>query len=105
MRGSQQVPGAGWYLGTIQYCVCLFVGGAIWFLLARLTGFYEGNPAAQVAACLLLLGLIAAEAWWAHMPAVGNPIGDIVFDVLSSAVIAGFGMAVVLAIFLWLPNR
>ncbi len=105
MRGSQQVPGVGWYLGTIQYCACLFVGGALWFLLARLTGFYAGNLVAQVAACLLLLALIAAEAWWAHMPAVGNSIGDIVVDVLSSAAIAGFGMAVVLAIFVWLPHR
>ncbi|HMA34415.1 MAG TPA: hypothetical protein VKY74_08010 [Chloroflexia bacterium] len=104
MKLGQQLPGVGWYLGTIQYCVFLFGGGAGWFLIARLTGFFWDNPAAQILACGLLLALIAGEAWWAHIPQVGNPIGDIIFDLVSSAAIAGFGMAVILAIALWVPR-
>jgi hypothetical protein len=47
---------------------------------------------------VLLLALIAAEAWWAHLPGARNPWGDYLIDFLSSAAIAGFGMAVVAAV-------
>ena len=104
MKSDRQAQGAGWLLGSIQYGVCLFGGGALWFLLARLTGFFGGNLGTQVAACLLLLALIIAEAWWSHMPTVHNPVGDYIVDLLSSAAIAGFGMAVVLAILAVLPH-
>ena len=98
MRHREATRGVIWYLGTVQYCVCLFGGGALWFLAALLTGFFGDDPAIQVAACLVLLALIIAEAWWAHMPGSGNELGDFVVDILTSAAIAGFGMAVVVAI-------
>ena len=87
-----------WYLGTIQYCACLFGGGALWFLAAVGTGFFWDNLAAQITACGLLAALIGAESWWARMTPAGNPVGDFLVDLLSSAAIAGFGMAVVLGI-------
>ena len=93
-----------WYLGTIQYGTLLFAGGALWFLAAVLTGFFWGDLAAQASAVLVLLALIAAEAYWSHMPTAGSPLADYLIDFLSSAAIAGFGMAVVLAILLWLPR-
>ena len=98
MRHREAPRGVIWYLGTVQYCVCLFGGGALWFLAALLTGFFGDDPAIQAAACLVLLALIIAEAWWAHMPGSGNELGDFVVDILTSAAIAGFGMAVVVAI-------
>ena len=104
MKPGNQLQGVAWYLGTIQYGAFLFGGGALWFLAARLTGFFWGDPGAQVIACLLLLALISAEAWWSHMPTRGNPAGDYVVDFVSSAAIAGFGMAVVQAILLWRPR-
>jgi hypothetical protein len=94
--------GLAWYLGSIQYCVCLFVGGALWFLMARLTGFFGNDPAVQAAACVVLLVVILAESWWAHMPGSGNELGDFAVDVLTSAGIAGFGMAVTAFILMWL---
>jgi hypothetical protein len=104
VKPGNQLQGVAWYLGTIQYGTVLFGGGALWFLAAWLTGFFGGDLGAQVLACLLLLALIAFEAWWSHMPTRGNPVGDYLVDFLSSAAIAGFGMAVVLAILLWLPR-
>ena len=91
-------------LGTIQYGVALAGGGALWLLLAQVTGFFGGDLVLQALATGLLLALIAAEAWWAHLPGAPNPWGDYLVDFLSSAAIAGFGMAVVLAILLWLPR-
>lgn len=92
-------------LGTIQYCISLFGGGALWFLVARLTSFFGGNLLAQVAASFMLLSLIGAESWWAHMPSHGNELADFIVDLVTSAAIAGFGMAVVIAILIWLPAR
>jgi hypothetical protein len=100
MKSGKTVGGVIWYVGTIQYGACLFVGGALWFLAARLTDFFGGNLPAQAVAGLLLLALIGLEAWWAHIPQVGNPVGDWIADILGSAAIAGFGMAVVLAVLL-----
>jgi len=96
--------GVAWYVGTIQYCVCLFVGGAVWFLTAQATGFFWGYAVAQVVATGLLLALILAESWWAHMPGSGNELLDFAMDVLMSAAIAGFGMLVTAAILWWLPG-
>ncbi|MFL5734844.1 MAG: hypothetical protein ACJ78Q_16935, partial [Chloroflexia bacterium] len=48
----------------------------------------------QAVAFLALLGVILAEATWAHMPGSGNEIGDFAVDVVTSAAIAGFGMVV-----------
>ena len=98
MRHREAPRGIVWYLGTVQYCVCLFGGGALWFLAAQITGFFGDDPIVQVAACLALLALIVAESWWAHMPGSGNELGDFVVDILTSAGIVGFGMAVVVAI-------
>ena len=56
MKPGNPLQGVAWYLGTIQYGVFLFGGGALWFLAARLTGFFWGDLGAQVVACLLLLG-------------------------------------------------
>jgi hypothetical protein len=102
MKHSRASLGLAWYLGSIQYCVCLFVGGAAWFIAARLTGFFGDDPATQLAACLVLLAIILAESWWAHMPGSGNELGEFVVDVLTSAAIAGFGMVVVAFILKWL---
>ena len=66
---------------------------------------FGGDPGAQAAAGLLLMALIAGEAWWAHIPSPQHPTREFVIDFLSSAAIAGFGMAVVLAILLWVPHR
>lgn len=96
--------GVAWYIGTIQYCVCLFGGGALWFLAARLTGFFGNDLAIQVAACAVLLAVIIAESWWAHMPGPENELSEFAVDIVMSAAIAGFGMAVVVAIILWLPK-
>lgn len=85
-------------LGTIQYGVALAGGGALWLLLAQATGFFGGDLLVQGVAVVLLLALIAAEAWWAHMPGARNPWGDYLIDFLSSAAIAAFGMAVVAAV-------
>jgi len=95
MKQRRASLGVVWYLGSIQYCVCLFVGGAFWFLAARFTGFFGQDFALQAGACLALLGIILAESWWAHMPGSGNELGDFIVDILTSAAIAGFGMAVV----------
>jgi hypothetical protein len=104
MKKGKQSLGALWYLGTSQYCICLFGGGALWFLVAQLSGFFWGNLAAQVGASLLLLLVIVLESWWAHIPSFGNQVGDYIGDFLTSAAIAGFGMGVVVAIFAWLPR-
>ncbi len=93
-----------WYLGTIQYCVCLFAGGALWFLFAQLTGFFWNNHPYQVAACLILLALITAESLWSHMPGSGNELADFAIDLLTSAAITAFGMATIAAILAWLPH-
>lgn len=102
MKHRKASLGVAWYLGTIQYCVCLFAGGGIWFLFALLTGFFFGDIALQVAACAVLLMLIVAESLWAHMPGSGNELGDFIIDILTSAAIAGFGIAVVAAIIITL---
>jgi hypothetical protein len=86
------------FLGTIQYGVALAGGGALWLVVAMGTGFFGGDLVLQIGAVGLLLALIAAEAWWAHMPSKRNPWGDYFVDFLSSAAIAGFGMAVVAAV-------
>ena len=104
MKLGQQVPGLGMYLGTIQYGVFLFGGGAGWLLFALGTDFFWQNPLSQVAAGLLLLGLITAEACWAHVPVVGGGVGDFLVDFFSSAAIAAFGRAIVVAIALWVPR-
>ena len=104
MNRSRQLKGLGLYLGTIQYCACLFVGGALWLLTAMSTGFFWGDIASQAVASLLLLGVIAAESWWAHLPTFGNQARDYIFDFLSSAGIAIFGMLVVLGVLAWLPR-
>lgn len=93
-----------WFLGTIQYGIFLFGGGAVWFIVASATGFFGGDLANQVMACLLLVALVVAESWWAHLPAAGSEIGNLLVDFLTSAAIAGSGMAVVLGILLWLPH-
>lgn len=100
MKPGRQVQGAGWFLGTIQYGAGLFGGGALWFLAARVTGFFGGDLLAQATACLLLLVLVLAEAWWSYRSTFGKRPGDFVADLVSSAAIAGFGMVMVLAIFL-----
>lgn len=86
------------FLGTIQYGVALAGGGALWALLAWRTAGFGGNLGTQGGAVGLLLALIAAEAWWAHIPTKRNSWGDYLVDFLSSAAIAGFGMAVVAAV-------
>jgi|SRR5436190_18349789 len=96
--------GVTWYLGTIQYCVCLFGGGALWFVAAQATGFFGNDLTFQVAAFAVLLAVILAESWWAHMPGSGNEARDFAADILTSAALAGFGMAMVVAIILWLPR-
>jgi len=101
-RASQ---GIVWYLGAIQYCVCLFGGGALWFLAARLTGFFWDDLAMQIVACIVLLGLIMAESWWAYMPGFGNELREFTVDLLTSAGIAGFGMVVAAFILAWLPGQ
>ncbi len=105
MNRSQQRLGMMWVLGSIQYCTCLFGGGALWLLAAQLTDGFGGNLLTQTVAGLLLLALIAGEAWWAYIPPVKHPAREFLVDCLSSAAIAGFGMAVVLAILLWVPHR
>ena len=85
-------------LGTIQYGVALAGGGALWLLLAQATGFFGGDLLAQALAVGLLLALIAAEAWWAHLPGAPHLWGDYLVDFLSSAAVAAFGMAVVAAV-------
>ena len=57
-----------WMIGTIQYCVVLFVAGVAWLLAALRTGFFWDDPALQAASLLLLGAVIAVEAAWAHMP-------------------------------------
>jgi hypothetical protein len=104
MKSSRQALGLGWILGMIQYGVCLAGGGALWFLAARLTGFFGGDFLSQASASILLLILITAEAWWIHVPARNEHVGDYVADFLSSAAIAGFGMGVALFIGLALPH-
>ncbi len=104
MQPGRRVPGLGWYLGTIQYSVALFGGGALWFLLARATGFFAGDPLVQLAAVLLLLALIAGEAMWSYGTTFGHRPRDYLADVLSSAAITAFGMAIVLAIYLVVPR-
>src|SRR4051812_21227010 len=104
MKRSGAHTGVAWYLGTIQYGVCLFAGGALWFLVAQLTGFFGDSLAIQVAACLALLALIAAESWWSHMPGSGNEVLDFSIDVATSVAIAAFGMAIVAAVLAWLPK-
>ena len=97
-----------WYLGATQYCLCLFAGGALWLVAAIGTGFFWDDLPAQISACLLLLLVIAAETWWAHMPAsdsqTSSASADLFVDFLSSAAIAAFGMSVVLVVLLWLPR-
>lgn len=105
MNRSQQRLGTLWLLGSIQYGTCLFGGGALWLLVAQLTGGFGGDPGRQAGAGLLLVALIAGEAWWAHIPNPKHPAREFVIDLLGSAAIAGFGMAVVLAILLWVPHR
>ncbi len=85
-------------LGTIQYGVALAGGGALWLVLAEGTDGFGGDLLAQIVAVALLLALIVAEAAWAHMPGAHNVWGDYLVDFLSSAAIAGFGMAVVAAV-------
>jgi hypothetical protein len=101
---GRERPDALWLLGTAQYGVCLFGGGALWFVLARLTRGFGGAPGAQAAACLALLALIGAEAWWARLPNPRNAAADYLISFLSSAAIAAFGMAVVLAVALVLAR-
>lgn len=98
----ERYQGVAWYLGTIQYCTCLFAGGGLWFALARLTGFFNGDLYWQISACLVLLVIITGESLWAFMPGFGNPFTEFMIDFLTSAAIAGFGMVVVLFILLWL---
>ena len=45
-----------------------------------------------------MLAVIVAESWWAHMPGPENELGDFAVDIVTRAAIAGFGMAVVVAI-------
>jgi hypothetical protein len=104
MEKSRRSLGALWFLGTSQYCICLFGGGALWLLAAQATGFFWGSLAAQIGASLLLLLVIGLESWWAHVPSSENQVNDYVGDFLTSAAITGFGMAVVLAIYLWVPR-
>ena len=85
-------------LGTIQYGVALAGGGALWLLLTQTTDFFGGDLALQIVAVALLLALIAAEAWWAHLPGAPHLWGDYLVDFLSSAAVAAFGMAVVAAV-------
>lgn len=99
MKQRRTSAGIAWYLGTIQYCTALFIGGAIWFLVARVTGFFGEDPFIKIMACVLLGALIMAESWWAHMPGFGNEVREYIGDILTSAAIAGFGMAVVELIF------
>jgi hypothetical protein len=98
MKPRKSPQGLMMLLGTIQYGVVLAGGGALWLLLAEGTGFFGGDLPVQIIAIGLLLALIAAEAWWAHMPGASNPWGDYLVDFLSSAAIAAFGMAVVVAV-------
>ena len=86
------------FLGTIQYGVALAGGGALWLLPAWGTDFFWGNCAAQALAGGALLALIAAEAWWAHIPSPRSLWDGYLVDLASSAAIAGFGMAVVAGI-------
>jgi len=95
MKERKTTMGVVWYLGTIQYCICLFGGGAIWFLIAQLTGFFGDDLLTKVGACLLLALIIVCESLWAHMPGNGNQTREFAMDILTSAAIAGFGMAVV----------
>jgi hypothetical protein len=104
MKLDRRTLGLGWILGMIQYGVCLAGGGALWYLAASATAFFGGDFLAQSSASLLLLILIVAEAWWIHMPARNEHPGDYVADFLSSAAIAGFGMAVALLVGLSLPG-
>jgi hypothetical protein len=104
MKSTRQALGLGWILGMIQYGVCLAGGGALWYLVARATGFFGGDLLEQSSAFLLLLILIVAEAWWIHVPSRNEHVGDYVADFLSSAAIAGFGMAVVVFIGWALPR-
>ena len=91
-------------MGTIQYGTCLFGGGALWFLFARVTGFFWGDQPLQFAACLVLLALITGESLWAHMPGYGNEWREFAVNMLTSAAIAGSGMAILAIIFAWLPR-
>src|SRR3954469_11840275 len=102
MKQHKTPTGVVWYLCTIQYCTCLFAGGAIWFLTAHLTGFFWDDHPYQIAACLVLIALIIAESLWAPIPGPGNELADFAIDLLTSAAIAAFGMAVVPAILSWL---
>ncbi len=105
MKPGQQRLGTLWLLGSVQYGTCLFGGGALWLLAAQLTSGFGGDPITQAGACLLLIALIIGEAWWSHIPTVKHSAREFLIDCLSSATIAGFGMAVVLAILLWVPHR
>jgi hypothetical protein len=104
MKSNRQTFDLGWILGMVQYGVCLAGGGALWFLAARATGFFGDDLLEQASAFLILLILIVAEAWWIHVPSRNEHAGDYVADFLSSAAIAGFGMAVVVFIGLALPH-
>lgn len=90
------------YLGTIQYGLFLSLGGAGWFLAARLTGFFWSDTPLQVASCLVLLALVVAESLWAYMPGFGNAVREFAVDLLTSAGIAAFGMIVVAFVLAWL---
>ena len=57
----------------------------MWFILARLTGFFWDNPAAQAAALVVLLVIIVGESLWAYMPGYGNQLREYTMDVLTSA--------------------
>ena len=103
MKRSRPQQGVAWYLGAIQYCICLFGGGALFFLILRLTGFFWGDPTAQIVACLLLVIIVLAESWWAYMPTAGSGLGEFIADLLTSLAIVAFGMAVVIGILAWLP--
>ncbi len=104
MKRNSHPLGLMWLLGSIQYGTCLFGGGALWLLAAKLTHFFGGNPAAQLTAGLLLVAVVAGETWWAYIPPPKHRVREFVVEFLSSAAIAAFGMAVVLAISLVVPR-
>ena len=64
MKPRRATLGLEFYLGTIQYCVALFGGGAVWFVTAHLTNFFSDDPTIKIAASLLLVALILAERYW-----------------------------------------